>query len=64
MLFSNLPSVLFEICEDNHPMAFFKVEDLSIQFGGLKALDGISFEVQKGDLEILARIESEHVQYV
>ncbi|MBW2679063.1 MAG: ATP-binding cassette domain-containing protein, partial [Deltaproteobacteria bacterium] len=31
-------------------MAFFEVKDLSIQFGGLKALDGISFEVKKGEV--------------
>ena len=29
-------------------MAFFKVENLSISFGGLVALDGVSFEVPKG----------------
>ena len=31
-------------------MAFFKVKDLAIQFGGLKALDGISFKVKKGEV--------------
>ena len=31
-------------------MAFFEVKDLSILFGGLKALDGISFEVKKGEV--------------
>ncbi len=31
-------------------MAFFEVKDLSIQFGGLKALDGISFEIKKGEV--------------
>jgi branched-chain amino acid transport system ATP-binding protein len=31
-------------------MAFFEVKDLSILFGGLKALDGISFEVKKGEI--------------
>jgi len=31
-------------------MSFFKVKDLSISFGGLKALDGISFEVEKGEI--------------
>ncbi len=31
-------------------MAFFEVKDLSIQFGGLKALDGISFELNKGEV--------------
>ena len=31
-------------------MAFFEVKDMSILFGGLKALDGISFEVQKGEI--------------
>ena len=31
-------------------MAFFKVKNLSIPFGGLKALDGISFEVKKGEI--------------
>jgi len=29
-------------------MTFFRVTDLSIAFGGLKALDGISFEVRQG----------------
>jgi len=31
-------------------MSFFKVDNLSISFGGLKALDGISFEMQQGDV--------------
>jgi len=31
-------------------MAFFAVKDISIQFGGLKALDGISFEVEEGEV--------------
>ena len=31
-------------------MVFFEVKDLSIQFGGLKALDGISFEIKKGEV--------------
>jgi len=31
-------------------MAFFEVKDLSIQFGGIKALDGISFEIKKGEI--------------
>ena len=31
-------------------MAFFEVKDISIQFGGLKALDGISFEVKKSEV--------------
>ena len=31
-------------------MSFFEVKDLSIQFGGLKALDGISFEIKKGEV--------------
>jgi branched-chain amino acid transport system ATP-binding protein len=31
-------------------MAFFEVKDMSILFGGLKALDGISFEVKKGEV--------------
>ena len=31
-------------------MGFFAVKDVSIQFGGLKALDGISFEVQEGEV--------------
>jgi branched-chain amino acid transport system ATP-binding protein len=31
-------------------MAFFEVKDLSILFGGLKALDNISFEVKKGEV--------------
>jgi len=31
-------------------MAFFEVKDLSIQFGGLKALEEVSFEVEKGEI--------------
>ncbi len=31
-------------------MAFFEVKNLSISFGGLKALDNISFEVKKGEI--------------
>ena len=31
-------------------MAFFEVKDLSIRLGGLKALDGISFEIKKGEV--------------
>ena len=31
-------------------MALFEIKDLAIQFGGLKALDGISFAVEKGEV--------------
>jgi len=31
-------------------MTFFKIEHLSISFGGLKALDDISFEMEKGEI--------------
>ena len=31
-------------------MAFFEVKNLSISFGGIKALDNISFEVKKGEI--------------
>lgn len=31
-------------------MAHLKVENLSISFGGLKALDGVSFAVEKGEI--------------
>ena len=31
-------------------MAFFQVKNLSISFGGLKALDDISFEISKGEI--------------
>ena len=31
-------------------MAFFAVNEISIQFGGLKALDGVSFAVQEGEI--------------
>ena len=41
-------------------MSFFEVKDLSIQFGGLKALDGISFEIKKG--EVFAIIKDELLQ--
>ena len=29
-------------------MPFFQVDNLSLSFGGLNALDGVSFEVEKG----------------
>jgi branched-chain amino acid transport system ATP-binding protein len=31
-------------------MAFFDVSDLSISFGGLKALEGIDFSIEKGEI--------------
>jgi len=31
-------------------MAFFKVENLSISFGGIEALANISFEVKQGEI--------------
>ena len=31
-------------------MSFFEIKNLSISFGGLKALDNISFEVKKGEI--------------
>ncbi|MCP4756305.1 MAG: ABC transporter ATP-binding protein [Proteobacteria bacterium] len=31
-------------------MSFFKVQNLGISFGGLKALQGISFELEKGEI--------------
>ena len=31
-------------------MAFFKVDNLSISFGGLKALDDIGFQIEKGEI--------------
>ena len=31
-------------------MTFFKADGLSLQFGGLKAVDSVSFEVQKGEI--------------
>ena len=31
-------------------MTYFAVEGLSIQFGGLKAVDGVTFEVNKGEV--------------
>ena len=31
-------------------MSFFRVDSLSISFGGLEALSGVSFEVEKGTL--------------
>jgi branched-chain amino acid transport system ATP-binding protein len=36
--------------QDAGYMGFFAVKDISIQFGGLKALDGISFEVEEGEV--------------
>ena len=29
-------------------MSFFSVDNLSINFGGIKAVDGVSFDVGKG----------------
>ena len=31
-------------------MSFFKVEDLGISFGGVRAVDGVSFEVKQGEV--------------
>jgi branched-chain amino acid transport system ATP-binding protein len=31
-------------------MAFFRAENISISFGGLKALNGVSFDVRKGEI--------------
>jgi len=31
-------------------MSLFKVENLSISFGGLKAVDDVSFEVEKNSI--------------
>ncbi|MCB1534343.1 MAG: ABC transporter ATP-binding protein [Rhodoblastus sp.] len=31
-------------------MTYFALDDVSIQFGGLKAVDGVSFEVAKGEI--------------
>lgn len=31
-------------------MAFFEAQDISISFGGLKALGGVSFQVEKGEI--------------
>ena len=31
-------------------MSFFKAENLSIQFGGVKAVTNVSFEVQQGEV--------------
>ena len=31
-------------------MSFFKAENISIQFGGVKAVTNVSFEVQKGEV--------------
>ena len=31
-------------------MTFFKVDDLAINFGGVRALDGVSFEVAQGEV--------------
>ncbi len=50
MSFSNLRLFCNLTAQENQPMDFFKVKDLSIQFGGLKALDGISFEIKKGEI--------------
>jgi branched-chain amino acid transport system ATP-binding protein len=31
-------------------MSLFQVKDLAVQFGGIKAVDGVSFEVEKGSV--------------
>ncbi|MGH7319668.1 MAG: ABC transporter ATP-binding protein [Candidatus Rokuibacteriota bacterium] len=31
-------------------MTFFKAEDLAIRFGGIRAVDGVSFEVRQGEV--------------
>jgi branched-chain amino acid transport system ATP-binding protein len=31
-------------------MSLFQVKDLAVQFGGIKAVDGVSFEVEKGSI--------------
>lgn len=32
-------------------MTYFALDNVSIQFGGLKAVDGVSFEVKKGEID-------------
>src|SRR4029434_1638004 len=32
------------------PMSYFRAEDLSLHFGGLKAVDAVSFAVEKGEI--------------
>ena len=32
------------------PMSYFRAEDLSLHFGGLKAVDSVSFAVEKGEI--------------
>ncbi len=31
-------------------MSFFSVDNLSINFGGIKAVDGVTFDVEKGEV--------------
>ena len=31
-------------------MSLFQVKDLAVHFGGIKAVDGVSFEVEKGSI--------------
>ena len=31
-------------------MTYFALDNVSIQFGGLKAVDGVSFDVAKGEI--------------
>ncbi len=31
-------------------MSFFTVDGISLQFGGLKAVDSVSFSVEKGEI--------------
>ena len=35
---------------DAHGTPFFRVEDLAINFGGIRAVDGVSFEVEPGEV--------------
>src|SRR5207244_11540755 len=32
------------------PMSYFRAENLSLHFGGLKAVDSVSFAVEKGEI--------------
>src|SRR5207237_7461227 len=39
------------LCEVGaEPMSYFRAEDLSLHFGGLKAVDSVSFAVEKGEI--------------
>src|SRR6185437_7219901 len=40
-----------DLCEIGaEPMRYFRAENISLHFGGLKAVDAVSFAVEKGEI--------------